>query len=102
MHRFRHGGLNFVVLSRHGEAGYEISAPFINARANLYALKALGVGKILAWVAPGSLKEELAPGDLVAPHDVLDEAEAGPTPFIPGWGGVLSGTIPCSARSSGP
>jgi purine nucleoside phosphorylase len=50
VHWFRQGGLDFVVLSRHGEAGYEISAPFINARANLYALKALGVGKILAWV----------------------------------------------------
>jgi 5'-methylthioadenosine phosphorylase len=89
VHWFRQGEIDFVVLSRHGEAGYEISAPFINARANLYALKALGVEKILAWVAPGSLKEELAPGDLVADR----------TPSIPGWGGVLSGTTPCSARS---
>ena len=56
VHRFRQGGIDFVVLSRHGETGYEISAPFINARANLYALKALGVSKILAWVAPGSLR----------------------------------------------
>src|SRR5574341_199238 len=40
VHFFARDGLTFAVLSRHGEAGYEISAPFINARANLYALKA--------------------------------------------------------------
>jgi 5'-methylthioadenosine phosphorylase len=88
VHFFAHEGLTFGVLSRHGEAGYEISAPFINARANLYALKALGVGKILAWVAPGSLQEEMAPGDLVVPDDVLDEGRGGPYTFYPGvgWG----------------
>ena len=62
VHWFRHGGIDFVVLSRHGEAGYEISAPFINARANLYALKALGVAKILAWVAPGLAESGVGPG----------------------------------------
>ncbi|MGO9622063.1 MAG: MTAP family purine nucleoside phosphorylase [Desulfobaccales bacterium] len=88
VHFFRHEGLEFVVLSRHGEAGYEISAPFINARANLYALKDLGVAKVLAWVAPGSLRQELAPGDLVVPGDVLDEGRGGPHTFFTGvgWG----------------
>ena len=50
IHFFRHEGLTLALLSRHGEAGYELSAPFINHRANLYALKDLGVEKILAWV----------------------------------------------------
>ncbi len=88
VHFFRHQGLEFAVLSRHGEAGYEISAPFINARANLYALKDLGVAKVLAWVAPGSLRQELAPGDLVVPGDVLDEGRGGPHTFFTGvgWG----------------
>jgi 5'-methylthioadenosine phosphorylase len=97
VHRFRQGGIDFVVLSRHGEAGYEISAPFINARANLYALKALGVKKILAWVAPGSLKEEFAPGDLVAPHDVLDEGKGGPHTFYSGvgWGFIRHHPLFC-------
>jgi 5'-methylthioadenosine phosphorylase len=97
VHWFRQGGIDFVVLSRHGEAGYEISAPFINARANLYALKALGVAKILAWVAPGSLREEMAPGDLVVPHDVLDEGRGGPHTFYPGvgWGFIRHNPLFC-------
>lgn len=97
VHFFAHAGLTFGVLSRHGEAGYEISAPFINARANLYALKALGVEKILAWVAPGSLNEAMAPGDLVAPHDVLDEGQGGPHTFYPGvgWGFIRHNPVFC-------
>jgi 5'-methylthioadenosine phosphorylase len=97
VHFFAHEGLTFAVLSRHGEAGYEISAPFINARANLYALKALGVEKILAWVAPGSLREDMAPGDLVVPHDVLDEGKGGPHTFYSGvgWGFIRHNPVFC-------
>lgn len=97
LHRFRQGEREFMVLSRHGEAGYEVSAPFVNARANLYALKALGVTKILAWVAPGSLREELAPGDLVVPHDVLDEGRGVPATFFPGvgWGFIRHQPLFC-------
>ena len=97
VHFFRHEGLEFAVLSRHGEAGYDLSAPFLNPRANLYALKNLGVAKILAWVAPGSLREELAPGDLVAPHDVLDEGKGGPHTFFAGvgWGFIRHNPLFC-------
>ncbi len=97
VHWFRHGGLEFVVLSRHGETGYDLSAPFLNPRANLYALKALGVEKILAWVAPGSLQEAMAPGDLVVPHDVLDEGKGGPHTFYPGvgWGFIRNNPVFC-------
>jgi 5'-methylthioadenosine phosphorylase len=97
VHFFVHEGLTFAVLSRHGEAGYEFSAPFLNPRANLYALKALGVEKILAWVAPGSLNEAMAPGDLVAPHDVLDEGKGGPHTFYAGvgWGFIRHNPIFC-------
>jgi 5'-methylthioadenosine phosphorylase len=97
VHFFAHEGLTFGVLSRHGEAGYELSAPFLNPRANLYALKALGVEKILAWVAPGSLREEMAPGDLVVPHDVLDEGQGGPHTFYSGvgWGFIRHNPVFC-------
>jgi len=46
------------------------------------------VSKILAWVGARSLRQELAPGDLVAPHDVLDEGQGGPHTFYSGvgWG----------------
>jgi 5'-methylthioadenosine phosphorylase len=97
VHVFAHKGLTFAVLSRHGEAGYELSAPFLNPRANLFALKALGVEKILAWVAPGSLREEMAPGDLVVPHDVLDEGQGGPHTFYSGvgWGFIRHNPVFC-------
>ena len=118
VHWFRQGGIDFVVLSRHGEAGYEISAPFINARANLYALKAMGVSKILAWVAPGSLREEMAPGDAGgAPRRagrrqgrtpyLLCRGGVGfhpaPPPVLPGIeGGDAGGAGGCSLRSAWP
>ncbi|MEJ2090998.1 MAG: cyclic dehypoxanthinyl futalosine synthase [Syntrophobacterales bacterium] len=73
VHLFEHEGLVFAVLSRHGEEGYQVSAAFVNDRANLYALKNLGVQKILAWCAPGAVNEAMAPGHLVCPHDILDE-----------------------------
>ncbi len=97
IHFFRHQGLEFALLSRHGEAGYDLSAPFLNPRANLYALKSLGIQKILAWVAPGSLREEMAPGDLVVPHDILDEGRGGPHTFFPnvGWGFIRHNPVFC-------
>ena len=103
LHFFRHEGLEFAVLSRHGEAGYDLSAPFLNPKANLYALKALGVDKVLAWVAPGSLQEELAPGDLVIPHDVLDEGRGGPHTFftVVGWGFIRHNPLFCPELRAG-
>ena len=82
VHVFSHEGMQFAVLSRHGEDGYRVSAPFVNDRANLYALKSLGVEKILAWCAPGAINEAMAPGHLVAPHDLLDEGRGGPYTFF--------------------
>jgi 5'-methylthioadenosine phosphorylase len=86
VHVFEHDGLEFAVLSRHGEEGYRVSAPFVNHRANLYALKALGVEKILAWCAPGAVNEAMEPGALVVPDDILDESKRGPCTFFPGRG----------------
>ena len=62
----------FAVVSRHGESGYEVSAPFVNDKANLWALKNIGVEKIVSWSAPGSLNPAIAPGDLVVPDDVIE------------------------------
>jgi 5'-methylthioadenosine phosphorylase len=97
IHFFSHEGLEFGVLSRHGESGYEVSAPFVNSRANIYALKELGIEKILAWVAPGSLQEDMRPGDLVVPHDLLDEGQGGPHTFFAGvaWGFIRHNPLFC-------
>ncbi|HUX08341.1 MAG TPA: MTAP family purine nucleoside phosphorylase [Acidobacteriota bacterium] len=72
IHLFEHGSVQFAVLSRHGEEGYAVSAPFVNDRANLWALKNLGIEKIISWSAPGSIDPNISPGDLVVPEDMLD------------------------------
>ena len=51
-------------ISRHG-ANHEINPTNVNYRANIWALKELGVTHILAPSAVGSLKEEYKPGDMV-------------------------------------
>jgi 5'-methylthioadenosine phosphorylase len=86
IHFFEHQGIEFAVLSRHGEEGYRVSAPFVNDRANLYALKSLGVEKILAWCAPGAINDSMTPGHLVVPDDILDEGRSGPYTFFPSQG----------------
>ena len=80
----------FAVLSRHGEQGYSISAPFVNDRANLWALKNIGVEKVVSWSAPGSIDTNIAPGDLIIPDDVLDMRGGEPITFFKGSGeGVI-------------
>ncbi len=59
-------------LSRHGETGYNVTAPFVNYRANIYAAKELGVERILAWSGPGAIDPNRSPGDLVLPDDLID------------------------------
>jgi 5'-methylthioadenosine phosphorylase len=60
------------LLARHG-AGHVINPSQINSRANIFALKQLGVTHILASGAVGSLREELRPRDLVVPDQVIDK-----------------------------
>lgn len=64
-------GQEVVFLSRHG-AGHSIPPHLINYRANIYALKKLGVVAILATTAVGSLRMEYKPGDFVAVDQFLD------------------------------
>ena len=58
-------------LSRHGR-GHLISPSEINYRANIYALKFLGVDWIISVSAVGSLKEEIVPGMIVIPDQFID------------------------------
>lgn len=90
VHRMEREGISFALISRHGEAGYEVAAPWVNDRANLWALKDLGVEKIVSFSSPGSLDEGINAGDLVLPDDVLDERRSGPHSFFEGRGiGVI-------------
>lgn len=90
LHFLRYQDIPFVVLSRHGEEGYSLSAPFVNDQANIWALKEAGVSRILSWSAPGSLNPSIAPGDLVLVDDLIDETRSGPGTFFEGRGiGVI-------------
>jgi len=62
---------NIAFLPRHGR-GHRISPSELPARANIYALKSLGVEWIIAINSCGSFKEELKPRELVIPDQVLD------------------------------
>jgi 5'-methylthioadenosine phosphorylase len=64
-------GVPVALLSRHGE-GHLLNPSQVPYRANVFALKALGVTHVLASGAVGSLREEIAPRSLVIPDQVID------------------------------
>ncbi|MCH8208189.1 MAG: MTAP family purine nucleoside phosphorylase [Nitrospinae bacterium] len=86
IHRFRAGETEFLFLSRHGEKDYSLTAPFVNYRANLYALKDCGAEQIVSWSGPGIINKAYRPGEFVIPHDVIDETRNRPTTFFEGRG----------------
>ena len=65
------GGRRVAFLPRHGR-GHEYPPHLINYRANLWALRSLGVRQVLAPCAVGGLRHEVAPGDLVVPDQLVD------------------------------
>jgi len=64
-------GVRIAFLPRHGE-GHRISPSELPAKANIYALKSLGVERIVSVNAVGSLKEEIEPLDVVIPDQLID------------------------------
>lgn len=64
-------GYPMVFLARHGH-GHTIMPGDINYRANIWALKSLGVSGIIAVGSVGSIHPSLAPGDLVIPDQLID------------------------------
>ncbi len=64
-------GESIAFLARHG-IGHHLSPSEINFRANIYALKSLGVERIVSISACGSLREDYALGDIVIPDQLFD------------------------------
>ncbi|MFM8552417.1 MAG: S-methyl-5'-thioadenosine phosphorylase [Nitrospiraceae bacterium] len=64
-------GRSVAFLSRHG-GGHRISPSDINFRANIYAMKGLGVTRVIAVSAVGSMKESVRPGDVLLPDQFID------------------------------
>jgi 5'-methylthioadenosine phosphorylase len=65
------GGRRVAFIARHDE-GHHIMPAELPARANIYALKRLGVAHVIGISAVGSLREEIAPLHAVVPDQVID------------------------------
>lgn len=83
------GGRTVAFLARHGK-GHVYLPHEVNSRANIAALKMLGVNEIIAISASGSLKEEIRPLDFVIPDQVIDRTRARPGSF---FGNGIAGHI---------
>jgi 5'-methylthioadenosine phosphorylase len=85
-------GIGVAFLARHG-LGHPISPTEVNYRANIYALKALGVERVVSISACGSLREDYAPGEIVVPDQLFDFTRTRPRTFF-GEGLVVHISIP--------
>jgi len=63
--------IRVAFLARHG-IGHHISPSEVNYRANIYAMKLLGVEQLVSISACGSLREDYKPGEIVVPDQVFD------------------------------
>src|ERR1700722_8257071 len=68
-------GRKVAFLARHGR-GHRLLPSEVNFRANIFAMKELGVERILSVSAVGSLKEEHKPTDFVMPDQFIDRTFA--------------------------
>jgi 5'-methylthioadenosine phosphorylase len=76
-------GVRVAFLPRHGR-GHCISPTEIPVRANIYALKTLGVERIISVAAVGSLNEKIKPLDLVVPDQIIDRTRNRTSTFFTG------------------
>ncbi len=74
-------GTSIAFLPRHGK-GHRIAPNEIPQRANIYALKSLGVEWIIAINSCGSFKEELKPRDLIVPDQIIDRTKGRVSTFF--------------------
>ena len=79
-------GVRVAFLPRHGE-GHRISPTELPAKANIYALKSLGVERIISVNAVGSLKGEIEPLDVVIPDQLIDCTKGRDSTFF--MGGIV-------------
>ncbi|GAA2719583.1 S-methyl-5'-thioadenosine phosphorylase [Actinocorallia aurantiaca] len=89
------GGRGVVFLPRHGR-GHRVPPHRINYRANLWALRSLGVERVLAPSAVGGLRAEYGPGTLLVPDQFVDRTSGRVQTFydgesLPGEGPDLPG-----------
>ena len=83
-------GIKVAFLPRHGRKHAMLPGE-INQRANMWALKSIGVKTIISASAVGSLKEELAPTHFVFPNQFVDQTKGRPSTF---FGNGIVGHVP--------
>ncbi len=76
-------GVAMAFLPRHGR-GHRISPSELPVRANIWALKSLGVEWVISVSAVGSLREQIAPRDLVVPDQLFDRTKSRVNSFFEG------------------
>lgn len=74
-------GTQLVFLPRHGR-GHRFSPSELNYRANIYAMKSVGVTHLISVSAVGSMKEEIKPGDMVIVDQFIDRTVQRPMTFF--------------------
>ena len=74
-------GVRAAFLPRHG-VGHRILPSELPARANIWALKQLGVERVIAVSAVGSLREDIEPLHLVVPDQLIDRTRGRPSTFF--------------------
>ena len=97
----RLSGIPVAFLPRHGR-GHVHTPSEVPYRANIYALKKLGVEKVISVSACGSLREDIAPGHVVVPDQLVDFTKLRASSFFgEGWVGHISAADPfCPALSA--
>lgn len=77
------GETTLYFLPRHGR-GHRLSPSEINYRANIWALKKVGVTDVISVSAVGSMRDAFAPGDIVLPDQFIDRTVGRPRTFFEG------------------
>src|SRR5579864_4826558 len=94
-------GKRVAFLARHGH-GHRILPNEINYRANIYAMKLLGVERIISVSAVGSLQEDLKPGEFVVPDQFVDRTKLRVSTFFGrGLGAHVAFDKPTCGQMSG-
>ena len=75
------GGVRLAFLPRHG-IGHRLTPSEVPVKANIYALKSLGVERIVSVSAVGSLREEIRPLDVVVPNQLIDRTKLRASTFF--------------------
>jgi 5'-methylthioadenosine phosphorylase len=91
-------GRRVAFLARHGR-GHRILPSDLNFRANIYAMKLLGVQRIISVSAVGSLQEDLRPGEFLVPDQFFDSTKGRRSTF---FGGGLVGHVSFDKPTCGP